>query len=567
MKTSQDDPSLHGRPSSSSSSNTVEDVASLRISRAPSTRPDDVRRTASHISGPDAFEPQPTEPEPYYEMGDEIYQRFSKSRKTLIVAVLSFCAFLSPVSSTSILAATPEVAAEYNTTGSIINVSNAAYMALMALSPIVWGPMTQVFGRRPITLLTGVLFFLLSVATALAPNLAAFFVFRALSAFEGTAFVLLGPACIGDIYRPTERGVAMGWFMTGTLIGPAFGPFLGGIIVTYSSWRTIFWLQSALSGAGIFAVFFLVPETTHHKKLDDLEGYSHKAKAKAILSMIDPLKVLRLFRYWNLVLAAGGSSSLTWHMYTLLTPIRYVLNPRFHLETPLLGALFYLAPGAGYLVGTFMGGRWADYTVKRWIKKRGGVRVPEDRLRSALPFMGVVIPGCLLVYGWSVDQAVGGIPLPVIAMFVQGVAQLFCFPSLNTYCLDVMPGHGPEVAAANFFMRYLSGCVGTAVVLPAIESIGVGWFSTITTAYILITTVGVMAAIRWGESWRKDLDGKLEWRQVQIRQQREREEQQHEQVKSTAEATTETVNGEKDLENGIKDVRKDKELETGRTAV
>lgn len=48
-----------------------------------------------------------------------------------------------------------------------------------------------------ITMLTGVLFFLLSLATALAPNLAAFFVFRALSAFEGTAFILIGPACIG----------------------------------------------------------------------------------------------------------------------------------------------------------------------------------------------------------------------------------------------------------------------------------------------------------------------------------------------------------------------------------
>jgi predicted MFS family arabinose efflux permease len=47
------------------------------------------------------------------------------------------------------------------------------------------------------TLLTAVLFFLLSMATALAPNLAAFFVFRALSAFEGTAFILLGAACLG----------------------------------------------------------------------------------------------------------------------------------------------------------------------------------------------------------------------------------------------------------------------------------------------------------------------------------------------------------------------------------
>lgn len=316
----------------------------------------------------------------------------------------------------------------------------------------------------------------------------------------------------------------MGWFMTGALVGPAFGPFLGGIIVTYSSWRTIFWLQAALAGAGVLGVFFFVPETAHHRKIDDLKGYSRWAKFKAILGLVNPYKVLRLFRYWNLVLGAAGSSSLTWNMYTLLTPIRYVLNPRFNLETPLLSGLFYLAPGCGYLLGTFMGGHWADYTVKKWIKKRG-VRVAEDRLRSALPFMGVIIPASMLVYGWSVEKAVGGIPLPVIAMFIQGVAQLFCFPSLNTYCLDVMPGHGAEVAAANFFVRYFAGCVGTAVVLPAIEGIGVGWFTTITAGFIVVSALGIMAAIHWGEGWREKMDEKLEWRREEIQQQKARQQE------------------------------------------
>lgn len=85
--------------------------------------------------------------------------------------------------------------------------------------------------------------------------------------------------------------------------------------------------------------------------------------------------------------------------------------------------------------GTLVGGRWADRTVKKWINRRGGKRIPEDRLHSCLTALGAVIPGCMLVYGWSIEKEVGGIPLPVIAMFVQGVAQLFCFPSLNTYCL------------------------------------------------------------------------------------------------------------------------------------
>ena len=109
-------------------------------------------RIASHASGPDDIEAHPTMTNTSYcEPGDEIYDRLSKNRKSIIVFVLSFCAFLSPISSTSILAAVPEIAAEYNTTGSIINISNAGYMVLMALSPIFWGPMSQVFGRRPVS--------------------------------------------------------------------------------------------------------------------------------------------------------------------------------------------------------------------------------------------------------------------------------------------------------------------------------------------------------------------------------------------------------------------------------
>lgn len=290
--------------------------------------------------------------------------------------------------------------------------------------------------------------------------------------------------------------------MSGTLFGPAFGPFLGGIIVTYSSWRTIFWLQTALAGVGFMGVFFLVPETIHHKRINDLRGYSRREKTKALLGMINPIRVLRWFKHLNLCLVAGASSTLVWNMYGLLTPIRYVLNPRFHLETPLLAGLFYLAPGVGYIVGTFMGGRWADWTVKRWIQKRGS-RVAEDRLRSSLPFVGGLIPACILVYGWTVEKQAGGIAAPVVMMFIQGVGQLFCFPSLNTYCLDVMPDKSAEVTAANFFVRYLAGCLSTAVVLPIVQAIGVGWFSTISSGLLVVSAMGLIWAIHRGDEWAK----------------------------------------------------------------
>jgi len=88
----------------------------------------------------------------YVEVPDEVYDRIPHRQKLVIVALLSFCGFLAPISSTTILAAVPEVAATYSSTGTIINLSNALYLIFMGLSPCFWGPLSQVYGRRIVCL-------------------------------------------------------------------------------------------------------------------------------------------------------------------------------------------------------------------------------------------------------------------------------------------------------------------------------------------------------------------------------------------------------------------------------
>ena len=98
----------------------------------------------SHLSHHDL---QPTVSE-HVEADEAQYTRFSSHRKVIITATLSLASFLAPVSSTSILSAIPEVAREFHSTGSIVNLSNALYMRFMGFSPCVWGPLSQVYGRR-----------------------------------------------------------------------------------------------------------------------------------------------------------------------------------------------------------------------------------------------------------------------------------------------------------------------------------------------------------------------------------------------------------------------------------
>lgn len=79
---------------------------------------------------------------------DEAYNRFTERRKLIITAVLSFCSFLAPISSTTVLSAIPEVAATFACDGSIINLSNAMYMLFMGVSPCFYGPIGTIYGRR-----------------------------------------------------------------------------------------------------------------------------------------------------------------------------------------------------------------------------------------------------------------------------------------------------------------------------------------------------------------------------------------------------------------------------------
>lgn len=343
-----------------------------------------------------------------------------------------------------------------------------------------------------------------SVGTAAAPDLPAFVVFRMLMAFQGTAYLVVGSVVIGDIYPPTERGRALSWFMTGILVGPTIAPFIGGVVTSFTSWRVIFWILTGLCVVATVLVVFLLPETIHEMKPLSAEGGVINS-ALELAHLVNPMIVLKpLFTYPNLWIVALAVSSLIWNQYSLLTSIRHVLNPRFNLTSPLQSSLFYLAPGSGYLFGSLFGGPWSDYMVARYMRKRGR-RVPEDRLRAAVLVMILVVPACMIVYGWSIEKRVGGIPLVVVVMFLQGFTQLFCMPSLNTYCIDVMQDKGQSsvVVAGNYLTRFMFAAGGTAVCLPAIEAFGVGWFSTVSGLFISVIGCMTLLLTIHGEKWRQ----------------------------------------------------------------
>ena len=87
----------------------------------------------------------------------------------------------------------------------------------------------------------------------------------------------------------------------------------------------------------------------------------------------------------------------------------------------------------GFLIGSVLGGKLSDRAVKKWIRRRNGVRLPQDRLNSGLATLFLVLPAGTLIYGWTLQEEVGGMPVPIISAFFAGVGLLGSFNGLNTY--------------------------------------------------------------------------------------------------------------------------------------
>ncbi|KZF23239.1 synaptic vesicle transporter [Xylona heveae TC161] len=431
--------------------------------------------------------------------------RFPTWRKILILFTTSWITLAATFSSTSLFPAVPEIADEFGTVPSVVNYSNAAILVAMGLASYIWGPMSMIIGRRSAYNIALFIFFAFAIGAALAPNLQTFVAMRTLAGFEASFFMVAGQAIIADIFDPLHRGTATGFFMCGTVTGPALGPCIGGIIVTFVTWRAIFWLQAGMAASGLILSLIFVPSITRPAT----EGQATFVKSQ-LLSQFSPMRVLELLIYPNILLTDIACGCLSFTLYSLLTPPRYLINPRFHLTTPLVSGLFYIAPGAGFFSGVLIGGRWADMTVKRYIVKREGTRLPQDRLNSGVLAFFFMVPAATLVFGWSLQYVVGGLPVPTIAMFFSGMGLMFAFSSLNTYCAEVMPGKRVQVITGKYFIQYCAAAAGSASILPLINKIGVGPACTFTSGVTMLGGVLVLITARkgsemqrWVDQWRK----------------------------------------------------------------
>lgn len=86
----------------------------------------------------------------------EVYSRFTRTQKRCMTALLAYCGLSATMSTTSVLSAVPEIVSDFGTTANVVTISNALYLLVMGISSCLWGPASDVFGRRKVSALDGI---------------------------------------------------------------------------------------------------------------------------------------------------------------------------------------------------------------------------------------------------------------------------------------------------------------------------------------------------------------------------------------------------------------------------
>lgn len=166
----------------------------------------------------------------------------------------------------------PDIMADFGSTVDDIEWVITGYMlSFSTLMPLTsW--LRDRIGYRSIYVISLVVFTVGSLLCGLAWNLPSLVAFRVLQALGGGAITPTGMAMISDVFPPEERGKALGYWGIGVIVGPTFGPTLGGFLTHTIGWRSIFLVNLPVGVIGFLLAMALlrkdIPHPAHRKQFD-----------------------------------------------------------------------------------------------------------------------------------------------------------------------------------------------------------------------------------------------------------------------------------------------------------
>jgi multidrug resistance protein len=192
-----------------------------------------------------------------------IYDRRPRALKNAILAAAACTSILVPATDTIYLPALDSVRKSLGGTIDEVAASVSVYMAMVGVFSLLWGPLSDRYGRRRPLILSLVLYLLSTAACPFSPTMTSLIILRAVEGAVVCASVTVAQGVVADTFAPHERGTALGLFFLPLLVGPIVAPIMGGALSGWQDWRATFYLLLVL-GALILPIVCWLPETHHY---------------------------------------------------------------------------------------------------------------------------------------------------------------------------------------------------------------------------------------------------------------------------------------------------------------
>ena len=168
----------------------------------------------------------------------EIMDNSALKKSALIIATLN--SFITPFMGSSINIALPAIEKEFHVDAVLLSWIATAYLLAVVVSLVPSGRLADIYGRKKIFTSGVILFTLSSILCAVSFSTPMLLFFRILQGIGNAMVFATGMAILVSVYPPQERGQVLGINVAAVYIGLSAGPFLGGIMTQYFTWRSVF---------------------------------------------------------------------------------------------------------------------------------------------------------------------------------------------------------------------------------------------------------------------------------------------------------------------------------------
>lgn len=377
-------------------------------------------------------------------------------RRTLVL-VLGSLAAMGPMSIDLYLPAFPLLESELAATPATVSATMASYFVGISIGQLIYGPVSDTYGRRN-PLLVGLLLYILgSVACAFSPTIEFLIGARVLQALGGCAGMVICRALVRDLFPPQEMTQVFSSLLLVMGLAPVLAPTFGAYLVEWRGWRPLFLIMALYGFVCLFGT---------------LRKISSGAPAAPVpLSLSGSVSTFRdLLRHQGFLSYSLSATFVRCGLFAYITGSPFLYQDYFGLDSRQFGWVFG-ANAAGFVI--------ASQVNSRLVERFGHAAIYRRSL-------GVTLLGTLPLL-WVGLQGEGSLWLVEGSLFVFVASLGFTFPCANTGALAEQPSRAGSASA-------LMGLMGS--VTAAFTAVGVGYLQ-LWTAMALPLIVGASCSLGW----------------------------------------------------------------------